>query len=200
MKKDLLKFSNIMIENIFKLTKQSISKINELKIGFRKILDEVVSFSIIDKDNYKQIENMPTTHQFFKNHENVIECLKKTFEFNIFTPIEINNDSNSNDLFFSKISESRGLWSINLTTFKLSYLEYTKKLPFDMQGCKIGKNQLFLTGGKISENEFVGDTLIIDTKLEKIESLHKGIPRLAGGSICKKTVFTSLEGETEPKS
>ena len=109
MKKDLLKFSNIMIENIFKLTKQSISKINELKIGFRKILDEVVSFSIIDKDNYKQIENMSTTHQFFKNHENVIECLKKTFEFNIFTPIEINNDSNSNDLFFSKISESRGL-------------------------------------------------------------------------------------------
>ena len=188
--KDLLKYfkgyrkriidnSKDLIECIEKEAKKTLINIKNLK----KIAVDLICERGISKENYERIKSITIGNQIPIRYEveNIKENVKTLFEFD---DSEGRNWKECNEIIFSRDANG-GLQSIDLTTFKLSSLEYAPNLGRYCHACKIDQKTYFFHGGVLNK-QIKTEAYLINIKDNKYEKLAEGPGKCGGGGSALK--------------
>ena len=145
---------------------------------------KVIQNKNIDKTLYEELLNLPLEYEKFNFNdiENIINEIDYVFKLD-FNKHIIKKIINSENVIFPKNSTGR-LFSIDLNTFKASFLNYAPKIGENCYACLLDKENYFYYGGRIN-GQCKGEAYIINIKEKKYDSLPDGFCKAHGGSILK---------------
>ena len=179
-RKGLMDSSKTLIECIEKETRRALNSIKDLQKGVVDLMSE----RSIRKENYQVITNMTleNDNNISKQVEKIKESVESLFEFYYYEDIKWKDCS---QVIFSR-DTTGGLLSIDLTTFKLSNLDYdVPKIGQYFQACKIDQHTYFVHGGRVN-NIARPETYLINIKDKTYKALPNGPAKDSGGGSALK--------------
>ena len=176
---NLLRSSAALIKSIKLETSKAVNKIKELQ----KMLVDLLSDKGIDQDDYEFI-----THFKGKIQMPVIEKaddIKNSV--NEFLKAQDNENSGweeCDQVIFSRDTNIGEMVSIDLTTFKLSNLNFPQKIGRGSQACKLDETTYFFHGGYLL-NLAQGETYLLNIREKQFTALQSGPEKASAASVLK---------------
>lgn len=188
LKAETVIYTNRFINSITEDLKRTLQSFNLLEKELLQLYEKMKIDGIVNKEFYESIQSrkIVRNEDFLLMFSKIRESLLSFYEIKAFAQVEQvegkADDSDSEDLIFSKDSDEGGLCKIDLKSFKQSKLGY-EKIGSEGGACKISKGLYFFNGG--IKKEPIGETWLINTIKGTADALPPSICRKGNGCIYK---------------